>query len=269
MFLGDMADYFIYAYADTGYFAKISDRALTNSSLIAVPVLPPDKNHRWDGQAWVALTNTEIETIISEAEEEEPKPAFESLDIVTPTSTINNSLVFWGNERGDRLINSEIKLQSATLQFPYNLNLIDKNYLINGKRINPEKDRQKIIRIDQKNYSENNWQLIPDMQLISANLEPAFYKIEIEILAKVSKNNRDFEFALFVNGNQQENNLLHIDFNKANDDKSLSWSDELELEPNSIVALFWRRVGSNVNCTVGRRKLAIAQQQSSGLSELS
>ena len=247
-------EYYIYADSNTGYFARISDRILADPNLIQVDSMPPNVDYKWDGTNWINLTVTEIEEKNQTAE---PLPEIETADIETNTTTIPNSVVFWGSNTGDRLINSGIKLQSATLQFPYNLNLIDKNYLINGKRINPEKERQKIIRIDRKNYSSNSWQLMPDMRLISANLEPALYRIEIELLVKVSRNNRDFEFALFVNNQQSYDNSLNIDFNRGNSDKTLNWSDEIFLEPNSIIEVYWRRSGSSVTCYCDRRKLLI------------
>ena len=216
-------DYYIYAYADTGYFAKISDRVLEDSNLIEADSMPPSIDYKWNGTDWTALSNAEM----AEIEKDVEPPAQGESEPVT----------------------NEI--------LPETIEAIE--------TLVAEKDKQKVIETTEHFSEEDTWQQIPDLKLISRNLVVSSYKIEIEILVKVSKNNRDFEFCLFVNGKQQEDNLLHIDFNRANDDKSLSWSDELELEPNSIVALFWRRVGSNVNCTVGRRKLAIAQQQASGL----
>ncbi len=144
-----MADYFIYASAETGYFARISDRALDAPNLIQVPSLPPDASHKWDGQAWIVLTPDEIEEILEIAAEEdsEPQQEIEIVDIEASTATIPNSVVFWGNETGDaaalasrdRLINSQIFLQENTLQIPYNLNLTNQKYLINGININPLK----------------------------------------------------------------------------------------------------------------------------------
>ncbi len=164
----ELSDYFIYASAETGYFAKISDRALDAPNLIQVPSLPPDANHKWDGQAWIVLTSDEIEEIMEAAAEEEdfePQQEIEIVDIEASTATIPNSVVFWGNETGDaaalasrdRLINSQIFLQENTLQIPYNLNLTNQKYLINGININPLKDNQKVIRTNQKNYSKTNW----------------------------------------------------------------------------------------------------------------
>ncbi len=256
-----MADFFIYAYTDTGYFARISDRALDDPNLIQVPSLPPDANHKWDGQAWIILTPDEIEEIIEIAEEEdsEPQPEIEVVDIEASTTTIPNSVVFWGSETGDRLINSEIFLQENTLQIPYNLNLKNQKYLINGFDINPSKDSQKIIKTNQRNYNSTKWQLIPDLTLTSKNLENSLYRIEIELLLKTSRNNRDFEVALFVNNQQDFDNSLNIDFNRGNDDKPIFWSDKLTLAPLSLIEVYWRRRGSSVTCYVERRKLLIEE----------
>ena len=256
-----MSNYYIYAHAETGYFARISDRALDAPNLIQVPSLPPDASHKWDGQAWIVLTPDEIEEIMEEAAEEdsEPQQEIEIVDIEASTATIPNSVVFWGNETGDRLINSQIFLQENTLQIPYNLNLKNQKYLINGININPLKDNQKVIRTNQKNYSKTNWQLIPDLALTSRNLESSLYRIEIELLLKTSKNNRDFEVALFINHQQNFDNSLNIDFNRGNDDKPISWSDELTLVPLSLIEVYWRRRGSSVTCYVERRKLLIEE----------
>lgn len=216
-----MADYFIYAHKDTGYFAKISDRVIEDSNLIEAKSMPPSINYKWSDRGWTALSNAEMAEIENDIE---------------PPAQGENEPEVSGN------IPTEII-----------------------EALLGEKDKQKVIETNEKFYDKTTWQQIPGMKLTSRNLVKSFYRIEIEILVKTSRNNRDFEFGLFINGKQQEDNLLHIDFNRANDDKTLSWSDELELEPSSIVALFWRRVGSSVKCTVARRKLAIIQQQATGL----
>lgn len=259
-----MSDYYIYASASTGHFVKISDKEINDPNLISVPSVPPHAHSKWQNQQWTALTPEEIQATVEEDEIED----FEPVEILTENITTPNSLVFWGNSTGDQLINSKIILKENTLSFPFNLNLINKQFLINGLPLdlkNSQRDRQKVIETNEKSYDKTTWQQVPDMRLTSRNLAASLYKIEIEILVKTSRNNRDFEFALFVNGKQQNDNLLHIDFNRGNDDKTLSWSDELELEPSSIIALFWRRVGNSVKCTVARRKLAITQLESSGL----
>ncbi len=254
-----MSDYFIYAQKSNGYFVKISDRALNDSSLVIVPTVPPSAFHKWDGGAWISLNQTEMQEIIEEAESEDDEPAkeFDSIDIVSPTATETQSLVFWGSDQGDRLANSGIKLLNNRLTFPYDLNLIGKKYLINGKNITSTKDRQKVIKTNQKNYSSSSYAMIPDLQLTSANLEPSLYKIEVELLLKVSKNNRDFEVSIFINNQKQNDNSLNIDFSRAWDDKPIFWSDEIVLNPHSSVKVYWRKTGNNATCYVERRKLLI------------
>ena len=260
-----MTDYFIYAHKSTRYFARISDRVLDDPNLIQVPSLPPDANHKWDGQAWIVLTPDEIEEIMEEAAEEDGSDKIEFGNIETSTITTPNSIVFWGNRTGDaaalasrdRLINSEIYLQENTLQIPYNLNLRNQSYLINGVKINSSKDSQKIIKTDRRSYNSTRWQLIPNLSLRSRNLESSRYQIEIELLLKTNRNNRDFEVALFINKRQNFDNSLNIDFNRGNDDKPIAWSDRLILAPNSLIEVYWRRRGSSVTCYVERRKLLI------------
>ena len=222
-----MADYFIYASAETGYFAKISDRALDAPSLVEVDSIPPNINYKWNGSSWTALTNAEIEALVA--------------DVEPPAPGENPSEIEGGIE-------------------PETIETIN--------QIIAPRDRQIAIEIKEETSDKTSWQQIPQMRLISKNLIKSWYTISVELLTKVSKNNRDFEFALFINGQQQLNDSLHIDFNRANNDKTLSWSNDFELEPNSIISLFWRRVGSSVKCTVGRRKLKISQHQATGLIEL-
>ena len=253
-----MADYFIYANAETGYFARISDRALDDPNLVQVLSLPPDANHKWNGQAWIVLTPDEIEEIIEEAEEEEEEKEIEAADVETSTTTIPNSLVLWGNTTGDRLISSDILLEDDTLSVPYNLT-IKGNLSYPGNGGTRLLDRQKRIEISEERHSQTYWQLIPGMQLTSANTETSFYTIEIELLLKTSRNNRDFEVALFINKQQQIEDSLNIDFNRGNDDRTINWSNDYQLSPFSLVEVYWRRRGSNVTCYVGRRKLAIVE----------
>ena len=145
-----MSNHYAYVYSDTGYFALVSDRELSEPNLTLVPSIPPKATERWDGNDWIPLSETEIKDLIEEAEEAETPSDFESLDISTPTNTNTNSLVLWGNERGDLLVNSSMVVRGSKLEIPYDLNLINKKYLINGKNINPIKDEQETIAINQK-----------------------------------------------------------------------------------------------------------------------
>ena len=98
------------------------------------------------------------------------------------------------------------------------------------------------------------------MELVTKNTEIASYTISAELLLKTSRSNRDFEVAMFVNGEQLLKETLSIDFNRGSDDKPINWSsDDYQLKPGSVVTLGWRRVGSSVTCYVGRRKLEICQ----------
>lgn len=254
--LGKLSDYFIYAYAETGYFARISDRILADPNLIQVDSMPPNVDYKWDGTNWVNLTVTEIE---EKNQVTEPLPEIETVQLQTNTTTLPNSLVLWGSSTGDRLINSGVVLQEKTLQVPYDLNLINQKYLVNGIDIN-DKDRQKIIKVTQENYSGDDWQLIPDMRLTSLNLEPSLYKIEIELLLKVSKSNSELEVGLFINDNQLIENSLHLDFSQANDDKLVAWGDEILLTPYSLIEVYWRNSGRKNTCYVERRKLLISEK---------
>ena len=191
-----MTDYYIYAHADTGYLARISDRALDDPSLIEADTMPPSINYKWSGQGWTALSSAEIAAI--------------EADIEPPAEGENEPEIEGG---------------------------IDPEIVETINQIIAPKDRQIAIEIEEATYEEISWQQIPEMKLISSNSTSSWYTIAIEILAKVSKDNCDFEFALFINGQQQLNDSLHRDFSKADDDKTLCWSNDFELEPNSIVSL--------------------------------
>ena len=64
-----MAGYF-YVYKDTGYFTNtISSVEQDHPNLLQVPSLPPNQDHRWDGEKWVAIDSAEtIKVIGSETE---------------------------------------------------------------------------------------------------------------------------------------------------------------------------------------------------------
>ena len=63
---------YVYAYKETGLFARISDRLIEDPAYFKVETLPPDVNHRWDGEKWVLLTTEELEA--KSVEEEIVKP---------------------------------------------------------------------------------------------------------------------------------------------------------------------------------------------------
>lgn len=121
------------------------------------------------------------------------------------------------------------------------------------------RDIQQVIATSEEVYDKTSWAIIPGMQLTSQNQERSQYQISAELLLKVSKNNRDFEVAIFIDDQQQYEDTLAIDFARNNDDKPIKWSNIYFLDPNSTVTLRWRRIGGSVNCYVGRRKLLLEE----------
>ncbi|MDJ0596387.1 MAG: hypothetical protein QNJ72_41500 [Pleurocapsa sp. MO_226.B13] len=257
----------IYAYKDTGYFATIAEIAIANSNFLEVPSLPPHGNHRWDGSKWIALTDLEIEATAEEpAEGEIPQ---ETGGVELPDSVEDNSLVVWNKEGSEVSLadsNLTVSASESRLNSPYSLNVVQGDYLIDGVSITA-KERQIAIATEEQEYDQTSWQQIPGLKLISRNLAQSSYTIAIELLVKVDKNERDFEFALFINGEQQEQDTLDLHFAKKNDDKSLTWSNDYELDPESVVSLSWRSSGNSCKATAGRRKLTLIQHQPTGLAE--
>ena len=87
------------------------------------------------------------------------------------------------------------------------------------------RDIKQVIATSEEVYNKTSWAIIPGMQLTSHNQERSQYQISAELLLKVSKNNRDFEVAIFIDGKQQYEDTLSIDFARNNDDKPIKWSN--------------------------------------------
>ena len=246
---------YYYINTNTGYFAKISDRELADPSLTRVETLPPDGQHKWDGQRWVALTSEEIMVDIPVEE----RTGIVETSIATPVVTRENAIAIWQDTKGETLIDSPLIVGSNEVKIPVSLNLIgETEYRLNGRSIK-ERDRQIAIAHDRQDYSSSSWQRIPDLLLTTNNLTRSLYRIEIELLLQVNRNSRDFEVALFLDGQQQIVDSLELEFNRKEDSKPVYWSNDYELDPGTTVAVYWRRVGSSVTCYCDRRKLRIEE----------
>lgn len=249
----------MYYYIDkaTKIFAFPSKTQLNDPAYEEVPTAPESGLSRWSGNQWVLLTATEIENNFPSDDE-----GTKSEIIATPDLTTENALVLWSDKQGSALQNSPLVYQNASLKIPGNIDITG-DYLINGVPIHQTLDQQKVLKTNEKNYSNTSWQLIPDLLLTTKNTVTAKYYIQIELLVKTNRSNRDFDFALFINNQQNLANTLSIDFNRGQDDKTINWSDDdIQLDPGSVISVYWRRSGYSGTCYVGRRKLRISEQPS-------
>lgn len=248
---------YIYVDSKTSRFALISDRPLSDDSLNLVESLPPDAQHRWDGQRWIALTEEEIQ------EGAEPVSPEENLGqtIERSMTTAINSFALWGDSYGGSLTDSMLVLNrnQYILNSRYDLNLEGKDISIDGKSIT-KKIKQKAIANSRVSYSSSSWADIPGMVIKTENTSPTKFKFSAELFLQVSKNYRELEVGLFINGSQQTIDTLSVSFGRSRDDKSVSWSnDDYYWQPNTEVKLRWRRTGSSVTCYCERRKLLLEE----------
>jgi len=252
-----MSNSFYYVDIDTGKFAGIYDSLQNNPLIALVDSRPPNALHRWDfnNSTWIALSESEIVADSEPILQEEYYPSLQP-----SLQTVPNSVILWGDSKGTKLLNSNLIVDSNTFNVPNFINISeDKDYLINNRSIT-KKYYQKIKLTNQAQSNDRSWRLIDGMSLVTENTYPIFAEIKIELIAKTSKNNKDFLFGLYINQQQIVDESLDVDFKAANDDKFINWSDEFIINPNTLIELKWARVGSqNFYCRCDRRLLRIKE----------
>lgn len=238
----------VYVYKSTGRIFTISDSVIDNDEIMEAPTLPPlDGFYKWDSTIsdWVAISEAEIYAGVDRE----------------PTTT-KNGFVMWADEFGSEFKNSMMNLHepSETINSLYNFNLQDgSDFLINGKSIT-KKDRQIAIANGEESHNSDEWEVIPDLSLTSQSFYISKYEIAIEIMIWVSKNKSLIELGLFLGEELKPLDILTIEFDKNNDGKSIAWSNDYSLLPDTKVSIRWRNTEKiNNTCYCSRRKLLIQE----------
>ena len=103
---------FVYIYKDTGYFYAIAQSPLDRTDLIEVTSLPPDSEHKWNGNFWEPLTESEI-TAIEESDPDYNKDGIVEKGILTPNTTEVRQLCYFNNSDGSEINNSTATTNGA------------------------------------------------------------------------------------------------------------------------------------------------------------
>lgn len=157
---------YYYADLDTGIYAFSSRTRVLETGYIETEVAPQTGLSRWDGSEWIPLNEEEVQTEIVDNESEPPEPQ-KSDPLLTPASTVKNSLVVWDSILGKQIKDCSVGYNPSTPKLP--LTIDEKPLDLNAFLERDASDGQMVVYRDRSFKPE----AIPDYQAFSDRLARA------------------------------------------------------------------------------------------------